>query len=95
MQIQVGIFVWDAAKERENLRKHGVSFVEASRAFLDPHRRIFIDEKHSIDEQRFFCLGEVQGRVLTVRFLYREDTIRIFGAGYWRKGRSYYAQKNA
>ena len=90
MQIQVGIFVWDAAKEQANLRKHGVGFVEASQVFLDPHRTIFTDEKHSAHEQRFFCLGEVKSKVLTVRFLYREGKIRIFGAGYWRKGRSYY-----
>jgi len=28
------------------------------------------------------------------RFTYREDKIRIFGAGYWRKGRFYYEKKD-
>ena len=94
MQMQVGTFVWDAVKEQVNIRKHGVGFLEASRVFLDPHRKIFTDEKHSAHEPRFFCLGKVQGKVLTVRFLHREGKIRIFGAGHWRKGRSYYEQKS-
>jgi uncharacterized DUF497 family protein len=29
-------FEWDSAKARENVRKHGVTFMEAARAFLDP-----------------------------------------------------------
>ena len=94
MQIQIGLFVWDAAKEQANIRKHGVGFLEASRVFLDPRRQVFTDEQHSAHEQRFFCIGQVQGKVLTVRFLHREGTIRIFGAGYWRKGRNYYEQAN-
>ena len=32
--------------------------------------------------------------ILTVRFTYREHLIRIFGAGYWRKGRRIYNEQN-
>jgi hypothetical protein len=32
-------------------------------------------------------LGEVDGGILTVRFTYRNEIIRIFGAGYWKKGK--------
>lgn len=39
---------------------------------------------------RLFCVGMVDGRVMTVRFTYREGRIRIIGAGYWRKGRRAY-----
>jgi uncharacterized protein len=31
---------------------------------------------------------------MTVRFTYREAHIRIFGAGYWRKGKRIYEQQN-
>lgn len=51
------------------------------------------DEKHGESEERLFCLGKVGGRVVTVRFTYREGRIRIFGAGYWRQGRRYYEQE--
>jgi len=83
-------FAWDADKERENIGKHGVDFAAAARAFADPDRRIYTDQKHSAREERFFCMGRVNGRVLTVRFTYRACIIRIIGAGYWRKGARYY-----
>lgn len=86
-------FVWDPRKEWVNLHKHGIDFVTASRAFLDPERKIYEDPEHGEKERRFFCIGKVGGKILTVRFVYRGDTIRIFGAGYWRKGRQFYERE--
>ena len=79
-------FEWDPAKAPQNQRKHGVAFADAQLAFLDPAK----DLSHSKGEPRFYCFGEVGGVVLTVRFTYRGDVIRIFGAGYWRRGKSIY-----
>jgi uncharacterized DUF497 family protein len=76
------IFEWDEAKNRANQAKHGVSFERAQLAFADPRRVIRPDLSHSALEQRFFCLGLVDGGVLTVRFTLREERTRIFGAGY-------------
>jgi uncharacterized DUF497 family protein len=87
-------FEWDDAKDRINRVKHGVSFAEAQGAFLDPRRVIAEDLEHSGAEMRYFCFGMVAGGVMTVRFTYREGRIRIFGAGYWRKGRKLYEQQN-
>ena len=87
-----GSFVWDLGKEAANIHKHGVNFATAARAFQDPARRLFHDTRHTAAEERLFCLGLVDGRVLTVRFTYRAGRIRIYGAGYWRKGRRYYEQ---
>jgi uncharacterized protein len=36
----------------------------------------------------------VEGSVMTVRFTWREQRIRIIGAGYWRKGRKIYGEEN-
>jgi hypothetical protein len=36
----------------------------------------------------------VHGGVMTVRFTWREGRIRIFGAGYWRKGKRLYDREN-
>lgn len=84
-------FEWDLDKDKINHEKHGVHFVQAQHAFLDPHRIIAIDLKHSTArETRYFCFGIVEGRILTVRFTYRQGIIRIFGAGYWREGRKKY-----
>ena len=87
-------FDWDEQKDRENQSKHGVSFAEAQRAFLDSHRVIAEDVNHSSEEDRFYCIGKVDEGIITVRFTYRDDVIRIIGAGYWRKGKKVYEQEN-
>ena len=85
---------WDEKKNAFNQGKHGVSFFTAQRAFLDPHRVIAEDTKHSTpDETRYYCFGMVDGGLMTVRFTERSGKIRIIGAGYWRKGKKYYAKK--
>ncbi|MBU2644894.1 BrnT family toxin [bacterium] len=88
------MFEWDEIKNQKNQEKHGVSFQEAKKAFLDPERIIVEDLDHSKDEQRYFCIGKVGEGVLTVRFTYRSETIRIIGTGYWRKGKKRYEEEN-
>jgi uncharacterized protein len=87
-------FEWDEAKDLANQAKHGVPFLLAQQAFLDPGRVVAEDLGHSEREQRYFCFGWVEGGVLTVRFTYRDGRIRIFGAGYWRKGKRVYEEAN-
>jgi uncharacterized protein len=87
-------FEWDAEKDLENQAKHGVSFAQAQYAFADPHRVIAEDLSHSQTEKRYYCFGAVGGGILTVRFTYRRGIIRIFGAGYWRKGKQIYEREN-
>lgn len=87
-------FIWNHRKELINIKKHGVDFVSAANAFKDAKRKIYSDAKHSEGEERFFCVGKVGGKILTVRFIYRQDKIRIFGAGYWRKGKVHYEKES-
>lgn len=87
-------FEWDDAKDRTNRLKHGIAFGLAQRAFLDPFRVIAEDIEHSRGERRYFCFGRVEGGVMTVRFTWRSGMIRIFGAGYWRKGKTIYEKAN-
>jgi uncharacterized protein len=87
-------FDWDTDKDAENQQKHGVSFTRAQYAFANPQRVIAKDITHSQTEERFYCFGEVDGGVLTVRFTYRASVIRIIGAGYWRKGKAIYEREN-
>ena len=87
-------FEWDVEKDRENQRKHGIAFEIAQYAFADPNRIIAEDLDHSQDEERFYCFGVIGENILTVRFTYRANVIRIFGAGYWRKGKKTYEKEN-
>jgi len=94
METKKGVFVWDPRKEKVNVHKHGINFTKASKVFKDAKRRIFTDSRHSEKEPRYFCIGKVGNRIITVRFTYRDEKIRIYGAGYWRKGKRHYEEKN-
>ncbi|HAO20618.1 MAG: hypothetical protein BWK80_26035 [Desulfobacteraceae bacterium IS3] len=83
-------FEWDHNKDRLNQINHNVSFSDAREAFSDPKRVITRDRKHSGEEDRFYCIGKTDKGILTVRFTYRKDIIRIIGAGFWRKGKKIY-----
>lgn len=85
-------FEWDDAKDSDNQRRHGVAFSLAQFAFADRERVIARDLSHSEAEPRYFCFGRVGDGILTVRFTFRGRVIRIFGAGYWRRGKRIYEQ---
>ena len=87
-----GSFAWDPRKERINIIKHRIDFTVAAHAFKDPKRKIFADITHSGHEERYFCIGKVNNKIVTVRFTRRGDKIKIIVAGYCRKGRRYYEE---
>jgi uncharacterized DUF497 family protein len=76
------IFEWLRLKAESNLKKHGVSFEEAKTAFRDEAQFHYPDHAHSVEEQRFICLGmSDQQRLLMI--VYTEevtDRIRIISA---------------
>ncbi|MCL2139219.1 MAG: BrnT family toxin [Treponema sp.] len=75
-------FLWDEKKNLENLKKHGVDFNDAVRAWYDPDRLDFFDEEHSSSEEiRWIFLGTVAGVVLfAVETEPDEDTVRLISA---------------
>lgn len=88
-------FEWNSIKDAENRGKHGVSFAKAQRAFSAPKRIIARDlTRSTAREERYDCFGRVGGGIMTVRFTYRSNRVRIFGAGCWRKGRQIYEREN-
>jgi uncharacterized protein len=74
-------FAWDPAKAQRNLRKHRVSFPEATTVFGDPLAITFADPDHSLAEERFITVGlSGAGRVLVVAHTDRSEMIRIISA---------------
>lgn len=74
-------FEWDAGKERDNVKKHGVSFREALTVFADPLARIFDDPDHSQEEPRELVIGHsAKQRLLVVSFTERQSRTRIISA---------------
>ena len=74
-------FEWDPDKAEKNISKHDVDFGEASSIFDDPMFITFVDEEHSIDEERYITIGlSDRGRLLLVAHAERDGRIRIISA---------------
>jgi len=76
-------FTWDDRKNRENQRKHGISFEEAITIFADENARLKHDPDHSQAEDRFILLGfSAKLRILVVAHAYKQDEkeVRIISA---------------
>jgi hypothetical protein len=76
-------FEWDPKKNRENQRRHNVSFQEAETVFADEHGLFMADPDHSVGEDRFILLGlSAKLRLLVVCHTYREEdeVIRLISA---------------
>ena len=74
-------FEWDRDKEKQNIKKHNISFDEAVTVFYDPLSATFYDPEHSIAEDRFITVGySSQGRLFVVSHTERGDVIRIINA---------------
>jgi uncharacterized protein len=74
-------FEWNPDKANSNLKKHGVSFNEASTVFKDPLSVTFPDPDHSYSEERYVIIGlSSAGRILIVSHTDRADRVRIISA---------------
>ena len=74
-------FEWDPNKARENERKHGVSFPDATTVFGDRLSITVPDPEHSTGEARFLTIGmSHQQRLLVVAHADRAGVIRLINA---------------
>lgn len=75
-------FEWDSEKEKINITKHGLDFETASRVFYDKNRIEKYDREHSVDEDRYITIGEINGVAFVVMVVYteRKSAIRIISA---------------
>ena len=78
-------FEWDFEKEKQNNRKHKVSFLRATTVFRDPNQITVFDEEHSNDEERWITLGiDGYGILLIVIHTFEQAThyvnIRLISA---------------
>ena len=73
-------FEWNESKNKENQRKHGISFEYAALVFEDDYRIEDYDAYHSDEEDRYDITGMVDD-ILFVVCTYRDgDTVRIISA---------------
>ena len=76
-----GRIAWDPKKAEINLRKHGVSFVEAADTLSNPLTREDLDPYHQEREDRFIAIGESRrGKYLFIAYTIRGDDAWIISA---------------
>ena len=78
-------FEWDDNKNEMNIKKHGVSFEEASEVFNDPLHVAILDERFNYFEERWITIGKISKyKVVVAANLYFDDggeeIIRIISA---------------
>jgi uncharacterized protein len=71
------VYVWDEAKRKSNLNKHGLDFRDASLVYENPNKCTYDasrgDEYRSMD----VALALVKGKLLTLVYTEREDEVRV------------------
>ena len=71
-------FSWDTRKATQNIKKHKVSFEEASTVFYDERAIEFFDPEHSDVEDRFLMLGlSWRLRIMVVSYCLRQKSLEI------------------
>jgi len=76
-------FEWDSKKATANLKKHRISFEEATTVFFDENGLLVNDPDHSLYEERFILMGFSDHlRIIVVSHSYKvnDQIIRIISA---------------
>jgi len=77
-------FEWDDKKRQQNLKKHGVDFLDAALIFENPILTTK-DTRKDYGETRFISLGMVGDVVYAVTYTERTGKTRLISA--WKGGR--------
>jgi len=76
------IYIWDEAKNRRNIKDHGIAFEDAKRIFESPTVER-LDDRFEYGEVRVYAIGLVNGLEITVIYTdCDDDERRIISA--WR-----------
>ena len=82
-------FQWDSLKDQANIKKHGISFEEASELFELPYNLILelYDYEHSLNEDRIISIGPIKRGVIVVVSVERDEgnVIRLISARFAKK----------
>jgi hypothetical protein len=74
-------FVWDPVKNRQNIRKHGIGFIDVSSMFEYP-MLVNVDNRKNYGEERWVAIGFLKGIVAVIAYTEddKNETIRIISA---------------
>src|SRR3989338_3658332 len=75
------LFQWDEGNVNKISEKHGIKSRECEEAFLDLHKTVIKDIKHSVEEERNLLFGKTKvGKLLVVAFTVRIGYVRVISA---------------
>jgi uncharacterized DUF497 family protein len=71
------VFVWDEAKRKSNLRKHGLDFHDAHLVYDDPDKLTY-DSSRGVERRLLdLSFAVVGGRLLDLIYTERGDDVRV------------------
>jgi len=73
-------FDWHAAKCARNITERGIDFADVLVAFVDPDRRVVVDNRKDYGETRFNMLAKIEGRVFHITYTERGEMTWIISA---------------
>jgi len=82
-------FIWDEAKRKKNIAKHGLDFIDAKKVF-NGYTITYEDDRYPYNEQRFNTIGFLQDLIVNISHTETPETIRIFSM---RKATNYEIKK--
>ena len=72
-------FEWDEAKNRLNIAKHGIDFVDVPRMLQGP-LLVRRDDRGTYGEERWIAMGDLDGGVIVTVYTQRGPRLRIISA---------------
>ena len=73
-------FEWDEAKNRLNVRRHGVDFADVTDFLDDPGVIERLDLRDDYGEERIMAIANVGGRIMAILYVERGSAIRLISA---------------
>lgn len=71
------MFVWDEAKRKSNLEKHGLDFNDAHLVYDDPDKLTYDASRMSEHRLLDLAFGVVKGRLLALIYTERGKDVRV------------------
>ena len=71
------MIVWDEAKRKTNLEKHGLDFADADMVYEDPRKITFQSPRKGEAREQDIAMVAVRGRVLTLIYVDRGTDIQV------------------
>lgn len=78
-------FEWDSKKSKQNHAKHGLSFEEATKLWLDSNLLVLRSKRGALEEVRFLNVGKLEGKLWVAITALRAQSIRIISVRRARK----------